>query len=45
MISLTRIMKNEEINEKIIIIIITKAIKKLNLTILSLNRNLKILMC
>ena len=39
---LIRIIKNEKINEKIIITI-TKIIKSLNLTILNLNRNLKIL--
>ena len=39
---LTIIIINEEINEKTIIII-TKITKNLNLTILNLNRNLKIL--
>ena len=37
-------MKNEKINEKMIIII-TKVIKSLNLKILNLHRNLKILIC
>ena len=36
------IIINEKVNEKVIIIII-KVIKSLNLTILNLNRNLKIL--
>ena len=40
----TRIMKNEKINEKMIITI-TKAIKNLNLIIVNSNRNLRILMC
>ena len=37
------IIMNKEINEKMIIIIITKIVKSLNLTILTLNRSLKIL--
>ena len=41
-ISLTIIIINEKINEKMIIII-TKIIKNLNLIILNLNRNLRIL--
>ena len=40
-ILLTRIMKNEKINEKMIIII-TKITKSLNSTISNLNRSLKI---
>ena len=34
---------NKKVNEKAIIIIITKIVKSLNLTILNLNRNLRIL--
>ena len=37
-------MKDEKINEKMIIIIM-KTIRNLNSIILNLNRNLKILMC